>query len=84
MNEEQELWLELYKIISDKSNHCSLEIINTYWQDIIIKLNKTYTVSNWATLDDEWETGYIEGVGNNFKEQLQDVINKIKNNNWIY
>jgi hypothetical protein len=84
MNEEQKLWLELYEIISDKNNHCSLEIINTYWQNTIIKLNKTYTVSNWATLDDVWETGYIEGIGNNFKEQLQDVINKIKNNNWIY
>jgi hypothetical protein len=84
MNEEQELWLELYKIISDKSNQCSLEIINTYWQDTIIKLNKTYTVSNRATLDDEWETGYIEGIGNNFKEQLQDVINKINNNDWTY
>jgi hypothetical protein len=84
MDEEQELWLELYKTISDESNHCSLEVINTYWQNTVIKLTKTYTVNNWATDEHEWETGYIEGVGNNFKEQLQDVINKINNNDWIY
>ena len=84
MDEEQELWLELYKTISDESNHCSLEVINTYWQNTVIKLTKTYTVSNWATLDDESETAYINGVGNNFKEQLQDVINKINNNEWEY
>jgi hypothetical protein len=81
---EQELWLELYKTISDENNHCSLEVINTYWQDTVIKLTKTYTVSNIASDEHEWETGYIEGVGNNFKEQLQDVINKINNNDWIY
>lgn len=84
MNEEQELWLELYKTISDKKHHCCLEIANNYWQDIVIKLTKTYTISNWTSLEDEWETGYITGVGNNFKEQLQDVINKIKNDDWIY
>lgn len=83
MNEE-ELWLELYKTISDESNHCSLEIVNTYWQNTVIKLTKSYTVSNWATLEDESETGYITGVGNNFKEQLQDAINKINNNEWEY
>jgi hypothetical protein len=46
MNEEQELWLELYKTISDENNHCSLEVINTYWQCTVIKLTKTYTVNN--------------------------------------
>jgi hypothetical protein len=53
MSEEQQLWLELYKTISDESNHCSIEIINTYWQDTVIKLTKTYTVSNWATDEHE-------------------------------
>jgi hypothetical protein len=51
--DEQELWLELYKTISDESNHCSLEVINTYWQNIVIKLTKTYTVNNWATDEHE-------------------------------
>ena len=84
MDEEQQLWLKLYNTISDISNHCSLEIINTYWQDTVIKLTKTYTVNNWARDEHEWETSYITGVGNNFKEQLQDVINKINNNEWEY
>lgn len=81
---EQELWLQLYKTISDKKHHCSLEIINTYWQDTVIKLTKMHTISNYYSLDDCWETGYITGVGNNFKEQLQDVVNKINNNEWEY
>lgn len=84
MNEEQELWLELYKFISDIKNEISMEITNDVYQSPSIKLSQYTLTPGWATLDNSWERGYIEGVGNNLKEQLQDVINKIKNNDWTY
>jgi len=86
MTKEEELWLELYKYISDKNNHISLEVTNTYWQLPVIKLTKSYVVSNWCSLEDEWETGYIKSSDkcNSIVDCLEDVITKLEEDDWIY
>ncbi len=87
INKEQELWLELYKYISDKNNHTSIEAVNVPWQSPSIKLVKTHLVSNWASLEDEWETAYIESDSNtcnNFIDCLSYVVDKLKRDDWTY
>lgn len=87
MINEEELWLELYKFISDKNNHCSIEVINTYWESPSIKLIQKYVNANWSGLDNEWETCYIESnfnTCNTLVDCLVDVVNKLKEENWIY
>ena len=87
MINEDELWLELYKFISNKKDHPRVEVNNTFWESPSIKLTKTYLVSNWSTLDDEGETSYIESDSNTcytLVDCLVDVVNKLKEGDWTY
>lgn len=84
MSKEQELWLELYNFIDDVNKHITMELTNTHWKSVSIKLTKSYVVSNWATCEDEWETSYITSECNTFIECLEQVVNKLKQEDWVY
>lgn len=84
MSKEEELWLKLYEYINNSNRHVTMETINNWCHSISIKLKQTYIVSNWCSGEDELETRYIVSEGNSFIECLEDVVSKLKEDDWNY
>jgi hypothetical protein len=86
MDEEQELWLELYKTITNKDINAEVTIRNSDMEVQHILILRTEIVTKWNG-DDVIKESYIASNfinGCSFMDCLVDVVNKIKNNDWIY
>jgi hypothetical protein len=81
MDEEQELWLELYKTISNKDIDTEITIVNNEKEIQYFRIIRTEIIND-VIKESLIENNFINA--GSFKDSLADVVNKIKNNDWTY